>query len=40
MNVGINGTGLKVIIPNDDVRTLIMQHSQYNANKVQIVKSK
>ena len=38
-NTGTQGTGLIVIVPNDEVRELLIQNSGYNPDKVKIVKS-
>ena len=39
LNTGTQGTGLTVIVPNDDVRELLIQNSGYNSSKVKIVAS-
>ena len=38
-NAGTNGRSLIVIVPNDEVRELLIQNSGYNPDKVKIVKS-
>ena len=38
-NAGTQGTGLIVIVPNDNVRALLIQNSNYRPDKVKIVKS-
>ena len=38
-NAGTNGSGLIVIVPNDEVRNLLIQNSKYNSSKVKFVKS-
>lgn len=39
LNAGTRGTGLTVIVPNDDVRELLIQNSGYDPSKVKIVAS-
>ena len=38
-NTGTQGSGLTVVVPNDEVRELLIQNSGYDTNKVKIVAS-
>lgn len=39
LQTGVQGTGLKVIVPNEEVRNLLISNSGYDVSKVEIVAS-